>query len=112
MEWYLGEQGIVSGYAGAIFSGVPTVELARIIDEYVLPDSKLSGVYHVASRPIDKASLLELFKDAYEGAPEVRPVAEPQLNRALIMDRFTTETGYEPPEWPDLVAGMKGADRR
>jgi len=55
----------VKGYAKAIFSGLPTVELARVIKDYVLPNPSLHGLYHVSAEPIDKFSLLRLVADIY-----------------------------------------------
>jgi dTDP-4-dehydrorhamnose reductase len=54
LEWFLHQEKNVKGYRRAIFSGLPTVELAAIIRDYVLPRSDLSGLYHVASAPISK----------------------------------------------------------
>ena len=47
VDWFLSQRGSVKGYAKAIFSGLPTVELARVMREIVLPRPELSGLYHV-----------------------------------------------------------------
>jgi len=44
---------------------LPTVELARVIKDYVLPNPSLHGLYHVSAEPIDKFSLLRLVADIY-----------------------------------------------
>lgn len=105
--WFLAQQGQVRGYSRAIFSGVPTVELARIIDCHVLPDATLRGLYHVASDPISKLNLLRLTATAYHKDIEIVPDASVAIDRSLNADRFNEATGYRPPAWPDLVNDMK-----
>src|SRR5262249_39351298 len=48
VEWFLHQEGAVNGFSGAIFSGLPWVELARVIADHVLPRPELSGLYHVS----------------------------------------------------------------
>ena len=60
--WFLAQSGTVRGFTRALFSGLPTVELARVIRDHVLPRPALRGVYHVASAPISKYDLLGLIK--------------------------------------------------
>ena len=52
--WFLAQRDRVQGYRKAIFSGLPTVELSRVIRDHVLPRPDLHGVYHVSAEPIVK----------------------------------------------------------
>ncbi|MFO7712892.1 dTDP-4-dehydrorhamnose reductase family protein, partial [Desulfosarcina sp.] len=54
LGWFLAQQGRIKGYTRAVFSGLPTVELARVVRDVVLPRPELSGLYHVAGAPIAK----------------------------------------------------------
>ncbi|MHB8108422.1 MAG: dTDP-4-dehydrorhamnose reductase family protein, partial [Syntrophorhabdaceae bacterium] len=65
VEWFLGETGSVKGYTKAIYTGFPTIELARIIDLYVMPLGDMRGIYHVSSEPISKFELLALVAERY-----------------------------------------------
>src|SRR5438477_7767473 len=65
VNWFLSSKGQVKGYARAVFSGLPTVELARVILDVLLPRPELMGVYHVGARPIAKLNLLTLLAAAY-----------------------------------------------
>lgn len=107
VDWFLAQSGTVSGYTRAVFSGVPTVELADIIIERVLPHPELSGLYHVAAAPIAKYDLLSLVSEAY-GTPTVL-VADDRLviDRSLDASRFNAATGYTPAAWPSLIDKMK-----
>lgn len=106
IDWFLSQQGRCKGFTRAIFSGLPTVVLARIIRDVVISRTDLSGLYHVAAQPIAKYDLLRLVADVYGKSIEI--VADDQLviDRSLNADRFRLATGYETPEWPELVRCM------
>jgi len=113
VEWFLAQRGATLGFRRAIFSGLPTVELARVLADYVFPQPELSGLYHVSSEPISKLELLELIAQRYGRQLEIVPRDEPVIDRSLDSGRFQTATGYRPPSWPDLVAQMhEDASRR
>ena len=104
--WFLSQHGPVRGYSQAIFSGLPTVEIARVIDEYVLDRPELRGLYHLSAEPIDKFSLLQLVAKTYgkeTGITEDRALV---IDRSLDSTRFRNATGYRPEPWPDLVRRM------
>ena len=64
LEWFLSQQGQCSCYTRAIFSGFPTIVLADLIRDVVIPRPDLHGIYHVATRPISKFDLLQLVAEA------------------------------------------------
>jgi dTDP-4-dehydrorhamnose reductase len=47
INWFLAQEGSVRGFTKAIFSGLPTVEIARVIEAHVLPNPELHGLYHL-----------------------------------------------------------------
>jgi dTDP-4-dehydrorhamnose reductase len=106
IEWFLSQEGRTKGYQRAVFSGLPTAELARVIRDYVLPRPEMHGLYHVSAAPINKYDLLKLVAEVYGKAIEIEPDDALRIDRSLNSDRFRQATGYEPPAWPDLVALM------
>ncbi len=106
VDWFLSQQGKCSGYTRAIFSGVPTVVLAKIIRDVVIPHPELYGVYHVAARPISKYDLLKLVAQVYGKTIEI--VADDWLviDRSLNADRFREATDYVAPEWEEMIKLM------
>jgi dTDP-4-dehydrorhamnose reductase len=106
LGWFLAQQEPVRGFARAIFSGLPTGELARVVLRHVLPQPHLHGLYHVASRPISKLELLQLIARTYGKEIEIIPSDEVVINRSLNAERFNMATGYAPADWPDLVQRM------
>lgn len=106
VEWFLSQEKKVIGFRQAIYSGLPTIELARIIRDYVIPNSKISGLFHISSEPISKYELLKLIKVQYNKNVEIEAEDSFRLDRSLDSTRFRLLTGYIPPAWPDLVRGM------
>jgi len=106
VEWFLSQKEKVRGYTKAIYSGFPTIELAKIISDYILPNDKLSGVYHVSSDPISKYDLLKLIGERYGKHIEVDPDDGLIQDRSLDSSYFRLATGYKPPSWKDLINDM------
>jgi len=106
IEWFLAQQGKVRGFTKVIYSGFPTIEFARIIDNYVLPNNELIGVYHVSSDSISKYDLLKLVAIKYDKKIEIEPYDDFRQNRSLDSSLFSRLTGYVPPSWPELVDKM------
>lgn len=106
LEWFLAQQGSVKGFTRAVFSGFPTVELARIVRDHVLPQPELTGLYHASAEPIAKYDLLKLIAAEYGKAIDIVPDAALVIDRSLNSNRFRAATGYNPPSWPELVAAM------
>lgn len=105
--WFLAQQSGVRGYRKAIFSGLPTVELARVMHDFVIPATDLHGLYHVAAQPIDKYTLLGHVAREYGKGIEITPDDQLRIDRSLDAARFAAATGYTPPAWPELIARMR-----
>ncbi len=106
INWFLAQQGSVNGFTHAVFSGFPTIELATIIRKFVIPRPEMRGLYHVASRPINKYDLLNCVAKNYRKSIDIVPTNSLVIDRSLNADRFNAETGYIAPEWSELVERM------
>ena len=104
--WFLAQNQQCKGYRRVIFSGLPTVALAQIIRDVVLPRNDLQGVYHVAAKPISKYDLLKLVAEVYGKSIEIVPDDDLVIDRSLNAKRFNLTTGYKVPEWIDLIKTM------
>ena len=105
--WFLPQEVGVKGFVRAIFSGLPTVELAQIIRDFVIPHPELHGLYHVSADPINKFDLLTLVRQAYSKTIPISPDDQLVIDRSLDSSRFKQATGYQPPKWPELVRRMR-----
>ncbi len=107
LEWFLSENKFVEGYKKAIFSGLTVIEFAKIVNEYVLPNNKLTGLYHVSADPICKYDLLLLIKNIYGKNIDIVPE-----NKKMVIDRsinsfsFRKATGFMPKTWSLMIKEM------
>jgi dTDP-4-dehydrorhamnose reductase len=106
LDWFLSQTGSVKGFTKAVFSGLPTVEIARVIADYVIPRPTLTGLYHVASQPINKHALLSLIAQIYQKNIDIMPDDKLVIDRSLNSDRFCDDTGYHAPQWDELITRM------
>ncbi|MES2413914.1 MAG: SDR family oxidoreductase [Pseudomonadota bacterium] len=106
IEWFLAQSGPVKGFSKAIFSGLPAVELALVMRDYVIPDATLRGVHHVSSEPVNKYDLLQLVARTYGKATKIIADDQVVINRSLDSTKFRQLTGYRPPVWTELVRRM------
>jgi dTDP-4-dehydrorhamnose reductase len=106
VEWFLSQGERCEGYAKVIFSGVPAVVLAKAIRDAIIPRPELSGVYHLAAKPISKYELLKLIAKTYQKKIEVVPDNRLAIDRSLDPGRLLAATGYSPPEWEEMIELM------
>ena len=106
LGWFLSQEQKVRGYRRAIFSGLPTIELARVIRDHVIPRPELHGLYHVSAAAIGKYELLKLVSKIYSKNIEIMPSDELVIDRSLDSSRFRIETGYQPDPWPEMIRRM------
>jgi dTDP-4-dehydrorhamnose reductase len=104
--WFLDQKDSAKGFTRAVFSGLPTDELSRIIRDFVIPHPAMRGVYHVAAERIDKYTLLAKIARAYGKNILLIPDDGLVIDRSLSARRFEQATGYKAPPWDDLIQTM------
>ncbi len=105
LEWFL-LQSSCKGYRKAIFSGLPSVEFARVVRDVVIPNKALKGLYQVGANPIDKNTLLNMIANQYGKQIDIIPDDTVQIDRSLNTTLFNAATGYVAPNWPTLIEMM------
>lgn len=105
--WFLAQKGTVKGFRRAIFSGLPTVEVARVIQEYVIPHPELRGLYHLSAEPIKKMDLLTLIAREYKKSVKIEADDRLVIDRSLDSTKFRMATGFVPKPWVELVRQMR-----
>lgn len=106
IDWFLSQNVKIRGYTNAIYSGLPTIELAHVIGDIIVPNEKIHGLYHVSSEPISKYDLLKLVAGQYKKQIIIEPDGEHGADKSLDSRLFRSLTGYHPPAWPELIASM------
>lgn len=106
LEWFLKQQGSVHGYSRAVFSGLTTLELARVILRIITDFPDANGLFHVSSEPISKYDLLCLIRDKLN--LDIQVVSDDTLviDRSLCSARFQQNFDYQQPIWETMVADL------
>lgn len=109
MEWFARQDGAtLDGFRNAIFSGLTTRALARVIGNVIGDRPGLAGLYHVAATPISKYELLLRLRDVLGVDCEIQAVDEPRINRALDGSRFEADSGIAAPSWDEMLEEYRG----
>jgi len=106
LNWFLSQKKQIKGYKNAIFSGLTAPEIARVIHNYVIPNKKIRGIYHLSGKPISKYDLLYILKKIYKKKIKIVPDLKIKINRSLNSNLFQKATGYKPPTWNKLIEEM------
>jgi dTDP-4-dehydrorhamnose reductase len=109
VEWYLAQRGTIRGFDRAIYSGFTTAEMTRIIERLLVRHGDLSGVWHVASAPISKYSLLSQLTAMLRRTDIVVERDDSVIcDRSLDGSRFAARTGYRAPPWEAMLTELAG----
>lgn len=103
LDWFLAQTGTVKGFTKAIYTGFTTLEMSKIIEKMLLEYPDASGVYQVASYPINKYELLLLIREILGLNIEIVPDDFFCCDRSLNSSRFRAEFNYTPPTWPAMI---------
>lgn len=111
VDWFLSQPGpTVRGYTRAIFSGLPTIELATRIGQLLTMQPRPQGLLHIASRPISKYDLLLLLARHYNKPVEIEPDSRVVVDRSLSCLRYQ-RIAPPVPDWDAMIAQMASDGR-
>ena len=112
IEWFLAQRGEIRGFTKAIYTGLTTAEMSRVIERVLVEHPHLSGVWQVASEPINKYDLLVRFSEVL-GRDDVHIVPDDtvSIDRSLLPVAFERATGYSAPGWNEMLKEL-GAEVR
>lgn len=103
LEWFLAQRGTVKGYRNAIYTGLTSVELARVLESLLIKHPGASGLYQVSGDRINKYDLLHLFRKYLHHEIEIVPDESFRCDRSMDSSRFRREFGYTLPTWDAMI---------
>ena len=106
LDWFLNQEDSIKGYKKAIFSGLTTIEISKVLQQIILNNFSLSGIYHLSANPISKYDLLKLVAKIYKKNIEILEDTEVKIDRSLDSSKFSSITGYNPPSWEMLIKDL------
>jgi dTDP-4-dehydrorhamnose reductase len=113
IEWFLAQRGTIRGFQRAIYTGLTTLEMARLVRRLIERHPDLHGVWHVASEPITKYDLLvRLSAKLGRSDVTILPDVDFVCDRSLNAERFAAATGYVAPGWEEMLTELAEAIER
>ncbi len=106
LEWFLSQKTKVWGYDKVIYSGLTTVELARIIIK-IIKRKHISGLYQVSSNKISKFELLNKIKKIYMLETKICKNVKKKKMLVLNSEKFKKKTNIKIKNWDKQISEMK-----
>ena len=102
-HWFMGQSGDIFGFTKAVWSGVTTIELAKIIKWAI--DRNITGLYHATNNSsINKYKLLKLFQKYTEKEISISPVEENSIDKSFVDTRLLID--YDIPDYENMIKEM------
>ncbi|WP_339381659.1 SDR family oxidoreductase [Aeromonas jandaei] len=106
VDWFLSQSGAVNGFSKAVFSGVPTCYIAKLLADNILNRPEICGLYHLSAEPINKHNLISLVADIYGKDIEINESTQLVIDRSLDSSRLRQELDLTVPSWNELIEFM------
>tara|TARA_B100001057_G_scaffold499798_1_gene611838 strand:- start:4783 stop:5652 length:870 start_codon:yes stop_codon:yes gene_type:complete len=107
-EWlYSMKNKRIQGYSKAIYSGITTVRMGKIINLILQDGLSLSGIMNISSKPISKFDLLKKLSEAFNLNVDIEENSNISSNKVLNSKKFTEITGIKMPNWNELISEFK-----
>lgn len=103
-NWFMKQRGTVHGYTRAMWTGLATTELARLM--LLAAERKAKGLINlVPSHSISKCDLLGLFNRSFQGSSvKVIPDDKVNLDKSLIRTNFSCSLSVK--DYPEQIEEM------
>lgn len=86
-DWFMRQRGPVNGFTKAIWGGVTTLELAKVVDAVL--GTPLAGIAHVTNGAgISKYELLSMIARVWQREDiDIVPLDEPSIDKSIVSSR-------------------------
>lgn len=104
-HWFMQQQKEISGYTQAFWSGITTIELAKVIDQVI--KQNMRGLIVVAGKnKIDKYSLLVLFNKVFKNnSIVINQNPKYKVDKSMYSSR--NDFKYSVPSYEEMIVDMK-----
>ncbi len=104
VEWFISQRGgRVRGFTRAIFSGLTTQAVCRVVERVLTETPELAGLYHLAAAPMSKFELLSRLNRLMDLGARIDSDDSFVCGRSLDGGRFVQDTGVIVPDWDRML---------
>ena len=108
LEWFLSKKKMCYGFKNAYFSGLTSLELAKIIYKFVLNKQLIKrGLYNLSGPKINKFELLNIIKNIYKKNIDILEENQFRIDRSLNSNKFIKLTKYKKKSWKKMFLEYK-----
>lgn len=106
LKWFMSQEADADGWTSAIWTGVTTLELAKVVESVVSGEGQETGLWHcVPAAPIAKFDLLKLMNVVFRDSTiQVHEVPGLPHDRSLINDR---PTSWQVPDYLEMLIELQ-----
>ncbi len=105
LEWFLDQDYQIKGYSNAIFNGLTTNYLAKIINDFALNKS-MNGLYNISNSKISKYHLLKIINKVYNKRINIIKDEKLIIDRSLNNSKFFNFSKHNFPSWEKMINDM------
>jgi dTDP-4-dehydrorhamnose reductase len=104
LEWALSSRNQkVKGYSRAIYSGVTTHVMAKLVEQLIGQENPLTGLYQVSGEPISKYALLQKIDRHFSLNMVIAEETGYATSKVLLSDKIKARAGFVCPNWDDML---------
>ena len=108
-QWAISQKGKkIKGFTGALYSGLTTMAMSKVILEIVDNFPQLSGIQQIASEAITKHDLLRRLNAALGLNLDICADNTIIYDRTLDGSEFVEQTGVRIPTWDEMIIEFAG----
>ena len=108
LSWFLNEKKFVRGYSKAFFSGLTSLELCKIIDNYFIKKNILQNkIINIGSRRISKFILLTKIRMIFKKKIDIVRYQNFIIDRSLDSKKFRKLSNYKVVKWDKMLLELK-----
>ena len=103
LHWFLKQKEEVTGFSSAFWSGITTLQLAKVIYDIIV-NSNISGIHHITNNTkISKYDLLVLFKEVWNKSTIIKKGEGKSVDKSFI----DTMNVAKIPSYKEMLLDMK-----
>ena len=106
LEWFLSQKHECTGFKNALFSGLTTMAIKKILETILTNKLELKGLYHVSSNVISKYDFLEKINQVYNKDIKINEDYSFNINRSLNSSALQKEIKYKVDTWDVMIKEM------
>lgn len=108
LDWFLQQEGQkIRGFTQAWYSGISTIEMARIVGDIIEHHPQINGLHQLSiDGRISKYDLLCLARDSFGANIEIEPDDTVNIDATLDSSLLRSKMELKLPDWPQMMAEL------